>query len=187
MDRALLELAEEPGLWLPPEPKLAVLREEGFAFVVYGRSAWVHHIRLDDDRVAAAVDRVAAMAGANGAPEVSWWVGELTTPAGLADRRASNRGRPRLTDDQRGELLAALKGRPPDGGLWSGPKVAAFVRARWAVRVCPQTGWQWLKDLGFTLQVPRPTHPRAATPGSRRRWGKKPAASAVPAAGPAPG
>src|SRR5262245_6652399 len=107
-------------------------------------------------------------------------------PAGLADRRASNRGRPRLTDDQRAALFAALKKRPPDGGLWSGPKVAAYVRDRWAVAVCPQTGWQWLKDLGFTLQVPRPRHPKAADQATRRRWGEKPAAAAGPAPPAAP-
>src|SRR4051812_43361884 len=35
-------------------------------------------------------------------------------PAGLIDRRASNRGRPRLTDGQRAALFAAIKKRPPD-------------------------------------------------------------------------
>jgi transposase len=108
-------------------------------------------------------------------------------PAGLTDRRANNRGRPRLTGGQRAALFAALKKRPPDGGLWNGPKVAAFVRDQWGVAVCPQTGWQWLKDLGFTLQVPRPRHPKAAGPAARRRWGKKPAGEAGPAAGEAPG
>jgi transposase len=107
-------------------------------------------------------------------------------PAGLADRRAGNRGRPRLTDDQRAALLAALRKRPPDGGLWTGPKVAAFVRDRWGVAVCPQTGWQRLRDLGFTLPVPRPRHPKAAGPAARRRWGEKPAAAAGPAPPPAP-
>lgn len=65
-----------------------------------------------------------------------------------------------LTAAQRAELLAVLKKRPPDGGLWTGPKVAAYVRDRRGVRVWPQTGWRWLEDLGFTLQVPRPRHPR---------------------------
>src|SRR5262245_56764953 len=45
-------------------------------------------------------------------------------PAGLADRRAGNGAKPRLTDGQRAELLDALKRPPPDGGLWTGPKVA---------------------------------------------------------------
>jgi transposase len=93
-------------------------------------------------------------------------------PVGLADGRAGNRGQPRLTDDQRAALFTALKGRPPDGGLWTGPKVVGYVRDHWRVRVAPQTGWRWLRDLGFTLQVPRPSHPRSAGPTTRRRWKK---------------
>jgi transposase len=93
-------------------------------------------------------------------------------PEGLADGRKNNGSDPKLDAGQRAELLAALKKRPPDGGLWSGPKVAAFVRDRWGVEVWPQTGWTWLRDLGFTLQVPRPSHPRAADPATRRRWKK---------------
>jgi transposase len=108
-------------------------------------------------------------------------------PAGPADGRAGNRGTPALADAQRAELFAALKRRPPDGGLWTGPKVAGYVRARWAVRVAPQTGWRWLKARGFTLQVPRPSHPRAADAGARRRWERQPPAAARPAAGGAPG
>jgi transposase len=103
-------------------------------------------------------------------------------PAGLTDRRKANGSKPRLTDAQRGELLAALKKRPPDDGLWTGPKVARSVRDRWGVAVWPQTGWRWLKDLGFTLQVPRPQHPRSASPAARRRWGEKPPPAAGPAA-----
>jgi hypothetical protein len=59
---------------------------------------------------------------------------------GLADGRAGNRGEPALTDGQRRELFAALGRRPPDGGQWTGPKVARYVRDRWAVRVAPQAG-----------------------------------------------
>lgn len=93
-------------------------------------------------------------------------------PDGLADGRKNNGSESKLDADQRARLLAALKKRPPDGGLWSGPKVAAFVRARWNVEICPQTGWKWLVDLGFTLQVPRPSHPQAAGPAAQRRWKK---------------
>ena len=42
---------------------------------------------------------------------------------------------------------------------WTGPKAARYARDRWGVRVGPPTGWQWLVGLGFTLQVPRPSHP----------------------------
>jgi transposase len=93
-------------------------------------------------------------------------------PGGLTDGRKNNGSAPKLDAGQRVALLAALKSRPPDGGLWSGPKVAAFVRREWGVAVCPQTGWKWLVDLGFTLQVPRPSHPTAADPATRRRWKK---------------
>jgi len=85
MIEKLLELAEEPGLWLPPEPKLRIERRDGFALVVYGRNAWVHHIRLTGE-VQAAVEEVRALAAAAGLASVSWWVGELTRPHGLAER-----------------------------------------------------------------------------------------------------
>src|SRR5262245_22813715 len=93
-------------------------------------------------------------------------------PEGLADGRRANGAEPKLSPARRAELLAALGKRPPDGGVWTGPKVARYVHDRWGVRVCPQTGWVWLRELGFTLQVPRPAHPRAADPATRRRWEK---------------
>lgn len=93
-------------------------------------------------------------------------------PQGLPDGRRNNGSEPKLDAGQRARLFTALKKRPPDGGLWSGPKVAAYVRSEWKVEVCPQTGWKWLVDLGFTLQVPRPSHPRAADPATQKRWKK---------------
>jgi len=35
-----------------------------------------------------------------------------------------------LTAPQRAALRAALRRRPPDGGLWSGPKAARYARDR---------------------------------------------------------
>ena len=93
-------------------------------------------------------------------------------PTGLTDGRKGNGSPPRLTGRQRGALYAALQQRPPDGGLWTGPKVARYVRDRWQVAVGPVTGWRWLRDLGFTLQVPRPSHPRSADRAARWRWKK---------------
>ena len=92
-------------------------------------------------------------------------------PDGLAARRpATNGGKAKLTAGQRAELYDALQQPPPDGGLWTGPKVARFVRGRWGVAVCKQTGWGWMRGLGFTLQVPRPCHPKAATAAERQAW-----------------
>jgi transposase len=93
-------------------------------------------------------------------------------PDGLADGRKGNGSEPKLTARRRDALYAALQKRPPDGGLWTGPKVARYVRDRWSVSVGKVTGWRWLRDLGFTLQVPRPAHPRSADRGVRRRWKK---------------
>ena len=91
-------------------------------------------------------------------------------PDALTDGRRGNGSDPKLSPAQQAELFAALRGEPPDGGLWSGPKVAAFVKGRFGVEVWPQTGWQWLKGLGFRLVVPRPRHPKAATPEQQRVW-----------------
>jgi transposase len=93
-------------------------------------------------------------------------------PAGVADRRKGNGAAPKLTDRRRAALYTALRKRPPDSGVWTGPKVARYVRDRWQVEVCPETGWRWLVELGFSLQVPRPAHPGAADAPTRRRWKK---------------
>jgi GNAT superfamily N-acetyltransferase len=82
----LLELAEEPGLWLPPEPSRDVVEGDGYWVVFYGRSVWVHRIRLEPDGVERAVESVRALLGRRGLNEVSWWVGERSTPADLAGR-----------------------------------------------------------------------------------------------------
>jgi transposase len=96
-------------------------------------------------------------------------------PDGLADRRvAKNGGKPKLSAEQRAELFAALQGPPPDGGLWTGPKVALLVRDRWDVTIAKQTGWGWLKALGFTLQIPRPKNPGGATDAERGEWKRRP-------------
>jgi transposase len=108
-------------------------------------------------------------------------------PGGLADRRVvKNGGKPKLTADQRAELLAALQGSPPDGGLWTGPKVALLVRDRWGVAIAKQTGWGWLKGLGFTLQVPRPKNPGGATDAERGEWKRRPGRPHGRASPPAP-
>lgn len=96
-------------------------------------------------------------------------------PDGLADhRKAANGGRPKLSEEQQAALFEALQGRPDDGGLWTGPKVAAFARDRWGVAVRKETGWRWLNRLGLSLQVPRPRNPGAAPAESQRRWKRCP-------------
>jgi hypothetical protein len=111
MDATLLELAEEPGLWLPPEPTRDVVTAEDYAVVTYARSVWVHRIRLSDDRVPEAVDEVRALLRLRGLDEVSWWVGERSTPAGLAERLEALG----LTDDDPARLTTLVIASEPGG------------------------------------------------------------------------
>lgn len=73
--------------------------------------------------------------------------------AGLADRRRAHKSPGQLTASQQAELFDALRQESPDGGLGSGPKVARYVRDRWGIETCPQTGWRWLKKLGFLCSI----------------------------------
>jgi hypothetical protein len=86
MRPALLEYAEEPGLWIPLAPPSEVVECDGYAVVTSLYSASVERVRLDPDDVERAVGEVRAMARAHGWRYVTWWLGELTEPAGLAAR-----------------------------------------------------------------------------------------------------
>jgi transposase len=91
-------------------------------------------------------------------------------PDAVADRRAANGREPKLSAGRRAELLAALQAEPPDGGLWSGPKLARHVRGRYDVSLSHTAAWNYLVALGFRLKVPRPRHPKAATPEEQAEW-----------------
>ena len=83
-------------------------------------------------------------------------------PDAVGDQRRHNRGAPpRLTPEQCAVLSAALAGPAPDGGLWSGPQVAAWMSAQLGRPVRPQRGWEYLRRCGFTPQRPRPHHAQA--------------------------
>jgi transposase len=83
-------------------------------------------------------------------------------PAGVGDRRRRNPGAdPLLTAAQQAELRAALARPAADGGGWTGPKVAGWMAARLGRPVGVQRGWEYLRRLGFTPQVPRPRHAQA--------------------------
>lgn len=98
------------------------------------------------------------------------WIAEIVRRynaeglAGLGDQRARNRGgKPLLGQRDEGALREALTKPPADGGLWTGPKVAAWMTARLGRKVWPQRGWDYLKKLEHSLQVPRPRHAKAAS------------------------
>ena len=104
--------------------------------------------------------------------------------SGLGDQRAKNSGaRPLLGEEDQVALRDALAEPPADGGLWTGPKVAAWMTRRLGRKVWPQRGWDCLRKLGYSSQderarVHRPRHAKAASAaeqeafkrGSRARW-----------------
>src|SRR6476619_4466350 len=68
----------------------------------------------------------------------------------------------------RPDLLAKLRDRlrkpPPDGGLWSSRKVAAWMADELGLTsVAAQRGWEALKAIGWSIQKPRPKNPKSAT------------------------
>jgi transposase len=126
--------------------------------------------RTDEPRTPAQVAALVGLSDVTVRAVLHRW--NAAGPGGVADGRQGNGSPPKLTPRRRDALYAALQRRPPDGGLWSGPKVARYVADRWGVEVCPETGWRWLRELGFTLQVPRPSHPWSADRPTRRAWKK---------------
>lgn len=85
--------------------------------------------------------------------------------AGVSDQRGEvNCGvKPTLNPKQALALDAALRGPAPDGGLWTSPKVAAWIKKKTGHEVHPTTAWRAMKAAGFSLQVPRPRHGQVAT------------------------
>jgi Transposase and inactivated derivatives len=71
--------------------------------------------------------------------------------------------RPRLDKEAAQALDLALRSEPADDGLWTAPKVARWIAERTGTNVNQSTAWRVMRRLGFTLQVPRPKHRRAAT------------------------
>src|SRR5215210_1044486 len=87
-------------------------------------------------------------------------------PQALGDLRRRNGTSPTIL---KLDLLEKLKARllepPPDGGLWTSPKVARWMAGELGLAaVLPQRGWEALKAINWSVQKPRPRHPAAATP-----------------------
>jgi transposase len=76
----------------------------------------------------------------------------------LDHRRMQEGAPPLLSPEQQKELDQALDQPPADGGLWSGPKVAAWMAQRLGREVDPRRGWDYLQRLGRSSRVPRPQH-----------------------------
>lgn len=83
-------------------------------------------------------------------------------PAGVRDKRHEHPGAPSLVSDERkARLRGLLAGPAPDGGLWTGPKVAQWMSEELGREVSPGQAWQTLKQMGYSLKRPRGRHPEA--------------------------
>ena|SRR3712207_5427470 len=97
---------------------------------------------------------------------------------GLGDRRHANPGakeRAALLDEEgQAELREALEGPPPGGGMWSGPKVARWIERRTGVgkKVHAQRGWEYLRKVRYSPQVPRPSNAQGADASEREAFKK---------------
>ena len=81
---------------------------------------------------------------------------------GLVDGRHDNGGHGRVRNDQQLEALRELQeSPPPDGGLWTSPKVAQWMTEQVGRPVDFKLAWDYLKRLDFSLQRPRPSNVQA--------------------------
>jgi transposase len=71
------------------------------------------------------------------------------------------------------ELAKALRAPAPDGGLWSAPKVAAWITDKAGQEVHQTTAWRAMRRLGFSLQVPRPANKRRASVEEQAEFKKR--------------
>ncbi|MGH3145860.1 MAG: helix-turn-helix domain-containing protein [Rubrobacter sp.] len=95
---------------------------------------------------------------------------------GLGDRRHANPGareRALLDEEGQAELREALLGPPPGGGMWSGPKVARWIAQRNALeKVHVQRGFEYLRKIRYSPQVPRPSNAKGADSEEREAFKK---------------
>ena len=98
---------------------------------------------------------------------------------GLGDGRHFNPGakeRALLDEAGEAELLEALQEPPPasvGGGMWSGPKVARWIARRNGLEeVHVQRGFEYLRKLRYSPQVPRPENAAGADASEREAFKK---------------
>ena len=51
-----------------------------------------------------------------------------------------------------------LTNHAADGGLWNGRKVAEWMSLVTSKKVSRMRGWEYLKQMEYSLKVPRPEH-----------------------------
>lgn len=91
---------------------------------------------------------------------------------GLGDKRVNNRGKEPLLDEvQQAQLHQVLNTPAPDGGLWNGRKVAQWMSEITGKTVSRIRGWEYLRQMEYTLKVPRGEH-QESSPAQQQDWKK---------------
>ena len=95
-------------------------------------------------------------------------------PDALGDRRRRNGATARLlTPELLDRLRTRLETPPPDGGTWTTIKIAVWMAQDLGlVSVYPQRAWDALQAIGWSIQVPRPRNPAAASPEEQTAFKK---------------
>lgn len=109
----------------------------------------------------------------------SRWVSTLVAryntagAAGRVDGRHTNPGKAPLLDGQQVAARAAARpAPPPDGGRWTGRKVARWITAQTGTTTKPKRGIVSLRRLDDPPQVPRPCPVHAATAAAQAAFHK---------------
>jgi transposase len=128
-------------------------------------------------------DSIREVAGTVGYSEK--WVREIARryrsegTEGLGDRWRANPGakeRALLDEEGQAELREALRvgSPPPGGGTWSGPKAARWIEEKTgAHKVHAQRGWEYLRKVGMSPQIPRRPSNASGADASERAAFKK--------------
>ena len=102
-------------------------------------------------------------------------------PDGMTDQRVNNGNAPLLTDADGDRIIALLNEEPPQGGVWTGLKLKAWIEANLDVDyIGLSTVYETLQRLGLSWKLPRPQHIKAEVDaqealkkgGSPRRWSR---------------
>jgi hypothetical protein len=154
----MLELAEEPGLWIPLAPPSEIVWRDGYAIVTSLRSASVERVRLAPGQVERAVDDVRTFGRERGWEYVTWWLGELTTPPALVERLQELGLRP---DADAAEMTSYWIDRRPNGDptvevrrAASAEEYLAALELDWDVWGVPEAkraGWRPLQRDAWPL------------------------------------
>lgn len=164
----------QPLSILPHLPSSTIRRRYKMCTDGKERARW--HVIFLVDRGSSAEDTAMVMGYS-----VSWACGIVHTwnergPEGLKDGHSTTPGGrpPLLKPAQQQELLRIVYDeRPPDGGLWTGPKISRWIAERTGKKLPAKgTGWNYLVRLGLSIQRPRPRHVHAAPETTRTVWKK---------------